>query len=155
MSEKNLKKLVNALASCSNGWDGVYQYTCKHSHGDGTQDDITEPMSQKAYASVPERVKRYSIVENYDGFLGADRCNVCQTPAYFMQALADIITTSGGIFGFGNQAWKILNTYQFADRYEGVRTKIVSASTVGGISDPHYCETYYIIINHTTAANFH
>lgn len=159
LSKKNLDKLVGALADASSGstsekWENCYVYTCSHSeHGNSTADDITEKGINNIN-DIPYRVRQYCKYECYKNWYGGYEYQVCQLPAYFMQALADIITTSGGIFGFGNQAWKVLSTFQFADRYESARNKVISATLIGGIAHPHYCETYYLLTGYANASDF-
>lgn len=157
MAKNNLTSLVNSLVDVASGWDSCYIYTCDcdfpNHKGDGSQDDITE-RGINDINDIPWRVRQYCSYRSYKTLLGTTQYEVCQQPAYFMQALADIITTSGGIFGVGNQVWKIISTYQFADRYESARNKIILASTVGGIACPHYCETYYLLTQHVNGVNY-
>lgn len=150
MSAKNLQELVDSLTAAASGWDSCYTYTCDCAdHGNGTADDITERGINDINA-IPARVRQYCKYKPYTNWLGSTEYEVCQLPAYFMQALADIITTGG----MGDKAWKVVSTYQFADRYQKARNKIVSASVIGGIACPHYCSTYYLLTQYANDANF-
>lgn len=153
MSQKGLNDLVNALSNASTGnasqkWGNCFVYTCDCSHGNSSCDNITEWMNVLAISEIPVRVLKYSEIGTEKDWFG--RQAVCQLPAYFMQALADIITTSGT----WDKIWKVASTYQFADRYESARNKIVLASTVRGIACPHYCETYYLLTGYARGENF-
>lgn len=155
LSEKSLNELVGALANASTGsadqkWANCFVYTCDcEDHGNSSCDDITEKGINDIY-DIPSRVRKYCEYSPYTNWYGGTEYEVCQLPAYFMQALADIITTSGT----WDKAWKVVSTYQFADRYQDARTKIVLASTVGGINCPHYCETYYLLTGYAVEGDF-
>ena len=149
MSLKNLNALVNKLAGvCENGREDCYKYTCS-CHSSGTAKDITQSgLSASNIAGLPARALKYSKKTSYKSW-GRTKYKLCQLPAYFMQILAEITAANG----LGNQVSAIVN-YKLADRYEGARTKLVSAAAIGGIAHPHYCETYYILAQHASASNY-
>lgn len=148
MSLKNLNALVDKISGVSKGWDYCYKYTCA-CHGGGTDKDITQSgLSASDVKKIPTRALQYCMKTSYKSW-GQTKYKVCQVPGYFMQILAEITAANG----LGNQISAVLN-YKLADRYEGARTKLVSAATIGGIAHPHFCETYYIVAQHTAASNF-
>ncbi len=148
MSRKNLNALVNKLAGVCSGWSACYKYTCS-CHSNGTDKDITQSgLSASDISKVPARAMKYAKKSSYKSW-GFTKYKLCQVPAYFMQILAEITAANG----LGNQVSAVLN-YKLADRYEGARTKLVSAAAIGGIAHPHLCETYYLLTQHATASNF-
>ena len=148
MSAKNLNALIDKLAGASDGWDGCYTYTCS-CHGNGKANDITQSgLTASDLKKIPSRALQYCKTKKYTSW-GMTRYKVCQLPSYFMQILAEIIAANG----LGNKVSAITG-YKLADRYEGARTKLVLAATVGGITHPHYCETYYLLTLHVNASDF-
>ena len=148
MSRKNLNALVNKLAGVCSGWSACYKYTCS-CHSNGMDKDITQSgLSASDISKVPARAMKYAKKSSYKSW-GFTKYKLCQVPAYFMQILAEITAANG----LGNQVSAVLN-YKLADRYEGARTKLVSAAAIGGIAHPHLCETYYLLTQHATASNF-
>ena len=148
MSAKNLNELIAKLAGVSAGWDGCYTYTCS-CHGNGKANDITQSgLTASDLKKIPTRAQQYCKTTKYTSWF-MTRYKVCQLPAYFMQILAEITAANG----LGNQISAITG-YKLADRYEGARTKLVLAAAVGGISHPHFCETYYLLTLHVNASDF-
>ena len=118
-------------------------------HSNGTDKDITQSgLSASDIRKVPARAMKYAKKSSYKSW-GFTKYKLCQVPAYFMQILAELTAANG----LGNQVSAVLN-YKLADRYEGARTKLVSAAAIGGIAHPHLCETYYLLTQHATASNF-
>ena len=130
-----------------------YKYTCKH-HGDGSNNTITitnygmsKNSRENAIAKIPENATPYCKITRYDGrFIAGWDFDVCQTPAYFMQILAAVMSEEIGYYRFAVE----LN---IADRYESAKSAIVAAA-LGGVKHPHYPESYYILSNHVTAGDF-
>lgn len=148
MSAKNLNALIDKLASAASSWDACYTYTCS-CHGNGKANDITQTgLTASDLKKTPSRALQYCKTTKYTTW-GMTRYKACQLPAYFMQILAEITAANG----LGNQVSAITG-YKLADRYEGARNKLVLAATVGGITHPHYCETYYLLTLHVNASDF-
>ena len=148
MSAKNLNALIDKLASAASSWDACYTYTCS-CHGNGKVNDITQTgLTASDLKKIPSRALQYCKTTKYTTW-GMTRYKACQLPAYFMQILAEITAANG----LGNQVSAITG-YKLADRYEGARNKLVLAATVGGITHPHYCETYYLLTLHVNASDF-
>ena len=77
------------------------------------------------------RVRRFA-------YWTSSESGICETPAYAMQVLAELmgnLSLSGG--------WDYLTTNKLADRYDFGKTSLISYAT--GITDPHYMENYYLI----------
>lgn len=149
MSKSNLDSLIESLSTVTDGWGTCYTYTCS-CHGDGTNDKIIQSnLSDGNLDKVSDRAKKYCIIWQYTTWLGNTKNKACQLPAYFMQAMADLIAADGIGGKFSG-----LTNYKLADQYEGARNKLVWAATIGGITDPHYCESYYVIVQHLSASAF-
>ncbi len=142
MSDDTMGNLIGAFEGVADSWDDCYRYTCKHSHGDGTRDDMTEGLAGSY--SFSARSKKYCIITSKSTLIGK-QYEACQLPAFFMQVLAETMASEdkvGTLFG-----------YELASRYQYIRVPLGTA-VAGGINDPHYCETYYVIVGHTTESDF-
>lgn len=130
-----------------------YKYTCKD-HGDGSNNTITITnygMSKKsrenAIAKIPTNALPYCKITRYNGgFISGWDFDVCQTPAYFMQILAAIMSEE-------ISAYRFTVELNIADRYEKAKNAIIS-SYLGGVEHPHYPESYYILSKHITMSDF-
>lgn len=148
-----MQDTVDNLAAVASGRTDCYKYTCA-CHGDGSSDNITiinrgmsESSREKAIAKIPVNALPHCIITRYNGGLvsGWD-FEVCQTPSYFMQLLA--AQMSGEI-----NAYRFAVELNIAKRYEKAKSSVI-ASAIGGLSHPHYQETYYLLATHITSANF-
>lgn len=142
MSEDNLNSLIDNFFSVAATWDDCYRYTCSHDHGDGTRDDITEYLGGSYNYSV--RAKRYCIITTKSTIIGK-QSEACQLPAFFMQVLAEAMASES--------AADVIMGYELADRYEAMRLPLTKAM-LGGLTDPHLCETYHIILGHMANGDF-
>ncbi len=149
MSKSNLDGVIATLSAVTSGWGTCYTYTCT-CHGDGTNDKIIQSnLSDGDLNAVSQRAKKHCIIWDYTTWLGNPKHKACQLPAYFMQAMADIISADG----LGSQ-FSSMTSYKLADQYEGARNKLVWAAAIGGIVDAHYCESYYVLIQHLSGSDF-
>lgn len=131
----------------------VYKYTC-NCHGDNSIDTITvtnygisKDSREKAIAKIPSNALPYCTITRYDGWLvGGWNFDNCQTPAYFMQILA--AQMSGEL-----TKKQFVVDINIAKRYENAKTAVIK-SAIGGLSHPHYTESYYILSNNLTNGAF-
>lgn len=154
----------DSLASCVSTLAGIipagsdprissYQYTCS-CHGDGSNDTITatnagmyESSRENAIAKIPSNALPYCIITRYDGgFLSGWDFDVCQTPAYFMQLLA-------AFMGGEINAYRFAFELNYADRYADAKGALVSVG-ISGVEHAHYTESYYVLAENVTAADF-
>lgn len=154
---------INAGQMVSFGFNGmngskdivpeVYKYTC-NCHGDNSIDTITvtnygisKDSREKAIAKIPSNALPYCTITRYDGWLvGGWNFDNCQTPAYFMQILA--AQMSGEL-----TKKQFVVDINIAKRYENAKTAVIK-SAIGGLSHPHYTESYYILSNNLTNGAF-
>lgn len=143
---QTLSDLVNDRNQC-------YIFTCS-CHGDGSMDNITIrnygtslASRESAIAKIPYNALPYCAITRYNGFLfvGWD-FTVCQQPEYFMQLLAAFM--SGNI-----SAYRFTVELNIADRYEAAKSAIIS-SGLGGLANPHYTESYYLLSTHVDSSSF-
>lgn len=144
---------VNELGAVFQTRNQAYIYTCK-CHGTGTKDDITirnygtsKKSRENAIAKIPFNALPYGKITRYDGtwFWGWD-FTVCQCPQYFMQILASVM--AGQISNY-----RFVAELNIADHYESAKTAIIK-SAIGGLTHPHYSESYYILSKHAQASDF-
>lgn len=148
MADDKLQSLCTKLAAVASGWDDCYIYHCS-CHGDGTRDDMTEDglSYDEVYGDYSARARQYCKVSTYTNFWGTTKYKACQLPAFFMQALADVMCASG--FAMVTT----LTGYDLAARYEPARDQVVICAAAG-IADPHLTETYYVLTQHATSSLF-
>lgn len=148
-----MQDTVNNLAAVATGRSDCYKYTC-NDHGDGSDDTITiinrgmsKDSREKAIAKIPVNALPFCKITRFDGGLvsGWD-FTVCQTPCYFMQLLA--AQMSGEI-----SAYRFAVELNIAKRYEKAKSSVI-ASAIGGLSHPHFQETYYLLSTHITGSLF-
>lgn len=144
---------LKALSAIVNNRNQCYVYTC-HCHGDGSSDNITirnygtsQSSREAAIAKIPSNALPYCKITRYDGTLlmGWD-FEVCQQPEYFMQVLA-------AFMGNSISATRFAVELNIADRYEAAKTAIIR-SGLGGLANPHYTESYYLLSKHVYASSF-
>lgn len=139
---KFVKMTVNN-AGGNDGWRDVNVYHCGHQHADEQSGEYrtgcirTRQWSEligwgeSMFTGWSQRVQRYAYWSSADN-------GICETPAYAMQVLAELmgnLSLSGG--------WDYLTTNKLADRYDFGKTSLINYAT--GIIDPHYMENYYLI----------
>lgn len=148
MSVDTLSALCKKLTDVAAGWDDCYVYHCS-CHGDGTQDDITRSGLSRddVFVDYSDRARLHCQVTSYTDSHGKTKYKVCQQPAFFMQALADVMGADGL-----SMVSTIAST-NLADHYKGARNQLL-LSAVAGIADPHMSETYYILSLHADASSF-
>ncbi|SET45427.1 lipase family protein [[Clostridium] polysaccharolyticum] len=131
----------------------AYTYTCK-CHGDGSKNDITitnygtsEKSREEAIAKIPANALPYCKITRHKGtaFWGWD-FDCCQTPSYFMQILAALMSNEISKYRF-------VVELDIADHYEDAKTALIG-SAIGGLEHPHYTESYFILAKHAAASNF-
>ena len=149
-SDSDLQALVNKFANMTknnaggnDGWRDVYVYHCGHQHADEQKGEDrsgctrTQQWSEligwgeSMFTGWSQRVQRYA-------YWSSSENGICETPAYAMQVLAELmgnLSLSGG--------WDYLTTNKLADRYDFGKTSLVNYAT--SIADPHYMENYYLI----------
>lgn len=145
--------MAGIISSNTDPREECYKYTCKE-HGDGSNNNITitnRGMSkysrEKAIAKIPDNALPYCIITRYDGFLCTGwNFDVCQTPAYFMQILA---AKMGGEIN----PYRFVVELNIAKRYEKAKTGIIK-SYLGGVENPHYTESYYILAKNISSSEF-
>lgn len=164
MSQKTLNTLVSKFAECSsNGWNSCHLYTCD-CHGNKTDNSIIEKgVDLFVYEDKisTQRPALYCKAEMYERWYGMKQYKLCQTPAYFMQVLAEVMAQDqwyldvfGGIeLGCLEAAVEIIGFYSLADKYESARNWVITAYA-SGIQHQHYTESYYIIDQNITANSF-
>lgn len=148
MADSKLTALCDKLAAVASGWDDCYVYHC-FCHGDGTRDDMTEDglSYDEVYEDYSARARQYCKLSTYTNFWGTTKYKACQLPAFFMQALADVMAQSG--FSMVTT----LTGYDLAARYEPARDQVVICAAAG-IADPHLTETYYVLTQHAPSSEF-
>jgi hypothetical protein len=150
-SDSDLQALVNKFANMTknnaggnDGWRDVYVYHCGHQHADEQKGedrsgcirtrqlgDLLTWNGESMFTGWSQRVQRYA-------YWSSSENGICETPAYAMQVLAELmgnLNLSGG--------WDYLTTNKLAERYDFGKTSLVNYAT--GIIDPHYMENYYLI----------
>lgn len=154
--EYGMQKTIDTLANVAKDRNDCYIYTCD-CHGNGSRDNITAsywsqfPFSRdKAIEGIPANAKKYCQITLYDAKLLGEQWGfeICQTPAYYMQLMADTMTKN-------NLKDKIpfAFAYIIAPRYQKAH-KCVISSAIGGLEHPHYLETYYLLSTHVNSAMF-
>ena len=148
MADSKLSDLCTKLAAVASGWDDCYKYHCS-CHGDGTRSDMTEDglSYDEVYSDYSARARKYCKISTYTNFWGTTKYKACQLPAFFMQALADVMAASG--FSMVTT----LTGYDLAARYEPARDQVIICAAAG-IADPHLTETYYVLAQHATSSLF-
>ena len=163
ISQKTLNSLIEKLAKCSNnGWASCHTYTCECHSILSDEELIDNSIIEKGVEPyIYEEIIRYNRPDKYCRSTLYNRLGVqkqyklCQTPAYFMQVLAEIMVEQYGL-GLGGkeeQITEIVAIYSLADKYESARNQVVLASVMG-IEHQHYTETYYIINRHISEKSF-
>lgn len=153
MDAIGMDNTINQVGAIMNNRNQGYIYTCAD-HGDGSSDNITitnygtsKSSREGAIAKIPSNALPYCKITRHDGFLfvGWD-FDVCQTPEYFMQVLAAYM---GGTIS----AYRFEVELNIADRYEAAKSAIVR-SGLGGLANPHYTESYYLLSTHVYTSSF-
>ena len=137
---------LKAIMDCRND---AYSYTCS-CHGDGTDDSIktsnwyfTSSNRDKAIAKTPACLAGYYKLELEDAtFYWTHHC---QPPIFFMQMLAAFMCDRMTKLEFAD--------YDIADKYESAKWALATAALMG-VGHPHYCESYFILADDVTAADF-
>ena len=148
-SDSDLQTLCNKFvamtvnnAGGNDGWRDVNVYHCGHQHADETAGEYRSGCIRKRsglelgfnesmFNGWSARVRRFA-------YWSSEENGICETPAYAMQVLAELmgnLSLSGG--------WDYLTTNKLADRYDFGKTSLISYAS--GITDPHYMENYYLI----------
>ena len=149
-SDSDLQELCDKFSAMTannsggnDGWRDVNIYHCGHQHADEQTGEYrtgcirtrgwTELIGwgESMFTGWSQRVQRYAYWSSADN-------GICETPAYAMQVLAELmgnLSLSGG--------WDYLTTNKLADRYDFGKTSLINYAT--GIIDPHYMENYYLI----------
>ncbi len=150
-----MDKTVDTLTEILSGdpREACYRYTCKD-HGDGSEDTITitnygmtKNSREKAIAKIPQNALPYCRITRYDGFLLSGwNFEQCQTPAYFMQILAAVMSNTISQYRF-------VVELDMAERYEAAKRRII-LSAIGGVEHPHYTESYYVLAKNVRAGDF-
>lgn len=144
MGMLNMINLISSFESVANSRSECYAYSCS-CHGGGSDTDIIEDLGSSY--SISERAARYCKIVPYKD--GEKTCYTsCQVPAFFMQVLAEVMSTEGTV-----KKGEVLLSYRLAGRYQWKRLDLVAA-VIGGMESPHYTETYYILNRHATNASF-
>ena len=127
----------------NDGWRDVNVYHCGHQHADEQTGEYRSGCirtrgwseligwGESMFTGWSQRVQRYAYWSSADS-------GICETPAYAMQVLAELmgnLNLSGG--------WDYLTTNKLAERYDFGKTSLVDYAS--GIIDPHYMENYYLI----------
>lgn len=149
-AETTLTNAMSELENIADGRNDVYTYTCS-CHGDGTDNSIktdnwyfTESnMYNNGIYKTPACLEGYYKLETEHSVLWYT--HHCQPPIFFMQLLASYMVG-------------VMSTTEFADydvagRYETAKWALALAA-LNGVGHPHYCESYFIIADELTAANF-
>lgn len=151
-----MDKTVDAMAGIISSGDPreeAYKYTC-YCHGDGSFDKITvtnrgttEKSREEAIKKIPGNALPYCIITRYDGwgFIGWNFDN-CQTPAYFMQLIATVMGGEIGKVSFATE-------FNIAKRYEKAKFSVIK-SALGGIKDPHFVESYYVLAKNINSMEY-
>ena len=148
-SDSDLVSLCNKFVGMTenndggiDGWKDVYVFHCGHQHADEQSGEyrtgcirkrsgLELSFNESMFNGWSQRVQRYA-------YWSSSESGICETPAYAMQVLAELmgnLSLSGG--------WDYLTTNKLADRYDFGKTSLISYAT--GITDPHYMENYYLI----------
>ncbi len=148
-----LDDTVLAIASiakdCNDRYDrnNCYLFTCS-CHGDGsngkdttiTNLGLSEESRIRDESKIPLNALPYCIVEheNENITIGM-RYNFtcCQTPEYFMQVIAAKCSNQINSIDF-------FASLNIANRYEHAKSRLIS-TFFGGVEDPHFLESYYIL----------
>ncbi|URZ17187.1 lipase family protein [Clostridium felsineum] len=138
---------IKKLSDIMNNRNEAYEYT-------GSLNDMTirnygtsKESRENAIAKIPDNALPYCTITRYNGFLCAGwDFTVCQQPEYFMQVLSAFMANKIDAARFAVE----LNT---AKRYEDAKIAIIR-SGLGGIANPHYTESYYLLSTHTYASSF-
>jgi len=158
IAQDALTDLVAELANCSDeGWSTCHTYTCE-CHSDMNDNSIVEKgVEPGVYKNdiKGKRADKYCKATEYSRAGVQKQYKLCQTPAYFMQVLAELMVEQGtwGFEGKVEQLVEVVGIYSVADRYEHARNLVVVAC-IRGIKHQHYTESYYIITRHLSSTNF-
>ena len=124
------------------GWREVYVYHCGHDHPGETVGNyqsttfrgwgVFGPYENDYYNKYPVRLQKYSY---WNG-------GICQTPAYCMQVLVELLARvgSGETLGGG---WDYLTSNKLADKFDFDKTSLISYATK--LTEPHFMDTYSVI----------
>lgn len=124
------------------GWREVYVYHCGHDHPGETVGNyqsttfrawgVFGPYENDYYNKYPIRLQKYSY---WNG-------GICQTPAYCMQVLVELLARvgSGETLGGG---WDYLTSNKLADKFDFDKTSLISYATK--LTEPHFMDTYSVI----------
>lgn len=157
MSEKSLKKLVNALAGITEDRESIYEYgdeeqvlkeKKKKDLFDAKGNVLPQFMPKTMYEEM-EKVKGYEVVSSKD----VNNYQVKQSPMFFMQLVA---ATMPGDNELDNNRIKKTSFmwYKVASKYKHAKTELEKAILLKGISHAHYADSYIIIANRAKAANY-
>jgi hypothetical protein len=154
--DAGMQNTINALADVAEDRNDCYAYTCD-CHGDGSRDDITAsywsqfPFNhEKVIEKIPANARKYCQITLYNPELLGEYYGfeICQTPAYYMQLMADVSANDSLI----NRVNFAIN-HIISPRYKKAHKCVVS-SALGGVTHPHYLETYYLLSTHMSGAMF-
>ena len=153
-----LEDTVSAFSRVLSGDPRIdsYTYTCKD-HGDGSRDNITaqtrllsKDIHDARLAKIPENALPYCKITRYETGIPIELgFDVCQTPAYFMQILAAKMANEIDNYTF-------VVELDVAPRYQEAKFQIISSAIpiIGGITHPHYTESYYVLAVNVPARQF-
>ena len=157
-----MQDTINAMANIISSNDDprvtCYEYTCSE-HGNGSDDEITvtnygmtKESREEAIDKIPDNALPYCKITRYDGslFWGWD-FDICQTPAYFMQLIAWYMANMDS--NFVGASYRFIVELDFAERYGAAKMLLIN-SGIGGIKEPHYIETYYILAKNLVSMNY-
>lgn len=157
MSEKSLRKLVNALADITKDRKSIYDYGSsnqvlkdqkKKNLFDAKGDVLPKFMPTTMYKEL-ESVKGYEVVSSKD----VNKYQVKQSPMFFMQLVA--ATMSGKNEPDSNKIdGGSFVGYNVAKKYELAKWELIGANVFKGISHAHYADTYILIADKTKIADY-
>ena len=124
------------------------------------EEETTKTYTFDIWNSIPGNAKPFCVYEKYTRILSVlesdievDVYNVCQSPAFFMQLLASYSAEKIGTLAF------LFDKYDTALRYESAKHYLLSCGVpsalhFGGITHPHYLQSYIVLAKHITADDF-
>lgn len=154
-STGGLSKTVNALSEIINNRDECKEYTCS-CHGDGSDNSIIKKnyysfkyLRDNEINLIPDNMKQYCKIEKDDSIDTNFKLTVCQTPMYFMQLLANQMSGEVGLYDF-------VMSIDVSPKYEYAKKRLIlsGAPCIGGLTHPHYVDSYYILSKESRSSLF-
>ena len=146
-NNEKVESMICAFEEVCESRDEIYKFTYEENTLElqginRTDKKKAEEATREYKESKPlamQKVGDFRAIEGTNGFgKTVWRVGCYQTPAYFMQGLADLAATT--------------TAHEMADRYTSVRNQFVSVY-LSGMQHPHWVQSYYLLSNGTVPLN--